>query len=526
MTPTGSALPPKRPILLLILVLCWAPTAEAEIGPHQAKVPVHEIQLENGMTLLLVNQPESTTVAAGWMVGVGSADDPAERSGLSHLLEHMMFKGTDTVGTRNAPQEAQILDQIDELWARRLQALTRTEAATTSVKKKEKAVRQVEDLTREIESLERQAEKLAYLGEFSFLYSEQGGIGLDANTLQDSTLYFVTLPADKLELWFWLESNRLLNPVFRQFYTEVQVVHEERRLRIESTPTGLLDERLRALFWGDSAYSWHPMGHADHIDKVSRSDATHFFRTHYRPDNLTAALVGAFDVEQVAAWAQLYFGRLQRPPKPDTTVAPSIVTSTGEKRFEEVCNCPPQVQILYSSPRFGDDDNYALQLLSAIMNGRTGRLFRDLVLDRQLAFSAYTQQVPWKRAGVFTFRAESKGSTDPEALIAAWDENLNRLLAEPPSEEETNRARNRVTADAFRSLKEPLGLMRQLLIYEGLGDWNYLNQWSGRIQQVAPAEVQAAVAKYLVPQRRTIAIYRRPGTRPSDQASPEAGGVP
>lgn len=178
------------------------------------------------------------------------------------------------------------------------------------------------------------------------------------------------------------------------------------------------------------------------------------------------------------------------------------------------CNCPPQVQILYPTARFGEPDAHALQLLSAVLNGRTGRLYRSLVLDRQIAFSAYTQQISWQQAGEFSFRAESKGPVDPTELIQAWDRQVALLTTEAPTTEEIRRASNRSTADAFRSLKDPTALMKQLLIYLGLGDWRYLNQWSGRIQEISSDDLVRVASKYLLPHRRTVAIYRRPQGQP------------
>ena len=480
---------------------------------------MRELHLDNGMKLLLVHQPESTTVVAGWMVNVGSADDPADLTGLSHLLEHMMFKGTETVGTRDFNQERVLLKQIDSQWEQRSSLQARLEKAPP--KKQSRQVQQIETLSSELVALQKQAELLAYQGEFSFLYSEKGGTGLDANTLQDMTLYFVTLPAENLELWFWLETDRLLNPVFRQFHKEVGVIFEERRLRIESTPTGSLDERVRALFWGDHPYSWNPMGQANHLVSASRSDAIDFFSRHYRAGNLTAALVGGFDIDQVERWARIYFGQLPRSEAREPLDRRVDPATFSQKRFEETCNCPPQARVLYPTTRFGEEDNYALQLLSAIMNGRTGRLYRDLVLDRQIAFSAFTQQTSWRLGGQFTYRAESKGAADPEILVEAWDAQLSRLMEEVPSQEETDRARNRLTADAFRSLKDPRGLLKQVLIYQGLGDWRYLNHWSRRLGEVTPEQITAVAAKYLVPERRTVAIYRR-----ADQSSAASRSTP
>lgn len=523
MTPPVAASSTGRPVLLATLLLFLPALAPAGVSDRRVQVPVEEIRLANGIQLLLVDRAESTTVAAGWMVRAGSADDPPQQTGISHLIEHLMFKGTESIGTRNIDRESEILDRIDRVWKERRSI--RGRQADASGKKRKRLARQAETLSRELESLQNQARELTYLGEFSLLYSEQGGTGLDANTHQDLTLYYVTLPADKLELWFWLESDRLLHSVFREFYQEVEVIHEERRLRIESTPTGPADEELRTLFWGDHPYAWNPMGHADHLSALARTDAIDFFNHNYRSDNLTLALVGPIDTTEVSRWANRYFGRLPAVDRQGPPIDLPGANAFEARRLEATCECPPQVHILYPATRFGDSDGYALQLLSAIMNGRTGRLYRDLVLDRQIAFAAYTQQIPRKRAGLFSFHAESKGAVDPEVLIDAWDRQLRQLIAEPPSPREVDRARNRMTADALRSLRQPIGLLKQLLIYEGLGDWQYLNHWASRIGEVTPGEVVEVATRHLVPARRTIAIYRRPG-RTTSSGIPSRTGEP
>jgi len=494
------------------LILCLAASGRAAGPLAEAQVPVEEIRLANGFKLLLVEQPESTTVVAGWMVGVGSADDPSNRTGLSHLLEHMMFKGTRTVGARDLVQELETLAEVDRIWHEEQALELKIESA--SARKRQKLTQQLAGLVAERQSLQEKARSQAFLGLYSFLYSEQGGTDLNANTYRDLTAYYVTLPTEKLELWFWMESDRLTAPIFREFYKELGVIHEERRLRIDATPTGGLDEQLRGLFWGDHPYSWNPMGRPGDLDRIRREEAAGFFRRHYRADNMTAVLVGGFDRELAKLWARRYFGRLQSGSPAKSAAIRSGPPPRAQKRsFTDICNCPPQVQVLYPTAAFGHPDTYPLQLLSAIMNGRTGRLYRSLVLDQQIAFSAYSQQISWRQAGEFSFRAESKGVIDPEALIVAWDQQLDRLLSEAPTTAEIRRAKNRLAADAFRRLQEPAGLMKQLLIYEGLGDWRYVNRWPSRIQELTAQDLVRAAAEYLKPASRTIAIYRRPETK-------------
>jgi predicted Zn-dependent peptidase len=460
------------------------------------------------MTFLLVHRPEATTVSAGWVTRAGSADDKPEATGLSHLLEHLLFKGSRTVGSRDLEKELTVLDRQDLVWSQLIEIAGEADRATG--RKKAKLEQKASKLKVELATLEEQASSLTFPGQFSFLYSEQGATGLNANSFRDLTLYYVTIPSEKLEGWFWLESDRLLEPVFRELFKEVQVVHEERRLRIDSTPTGRLDEKLRGRFWGDHPYSWNTQGQPGHLDRIERADVRAFFNQHYRSGNLTAVLVGGFDPEQVKSWARLYFGRLPRRLSPTTAGGPdTIEPRPAEDRMSATCECPPQAQVLYRSPPFGHPDVPALQVLAAVMNGRTGRLYRSLVLAQQIAFSAYTRQVSWRQAGEFSYRAETKDGADPAELVVAWDRQLDLLQTASVTDSELRRAKNRLTGEAFRSLKDPSSLMKQLLVNQGLGDWRHLNDWPHQILAVSASDLEKVASLYLVSRHRTIALYRR-----------------
>lgn len=518
-------------VLALLLILLASPSRPASpAAPATAQVQVEELRLGNGMTFLLVPRPRATTVAAGWMVRAGSADDGPGRAGLSHLLEHLLFKGTRTIGARDLRQEEQLLQRLDD--AREELDTLESRLAEDSARRSGRLQRRLEERRLEFESLRRQAESLVFLGQFALHYSELGATGLNANTFRDFTLYYVTLPSEKLEAWFWLESDRLLEPVFRQLFKELEVIREERRMRIESTPTGQLDEELRARFWGDHPYSWEPQGKPEDLQRITRALAREFFRQHYRAGNITAALVGGFDPQLVRSWARRYFERLPGGGVP-TGLPPPARTEprTAETRMTGSCECAPQLQVLYPGVAFGHPDAAALQALTAILNGRTGRLYRSLVLDQQLAFSAYSQQISWRRAGQFSVHAETKGTVDPLELLAAWDVEAERLRSQPTSTVELRRAVNRLAADSFRALKEPIDLLKQLLVYQGLGDWRYLNRWGAEIREVTPADLQRVAAEYLVADRRTVAVYRRPaGAAPrapaGTAAAPEFGALP
>jgi predicted Zn-dependent peptidase len=335
------------------------------------------------------------------------------------------------------------------------------------------------------------------------------------------TIYFVNIPSNRLEGWFWMESDRLLDPMFREFDKEVSVVHEERELRIDSTPTGALDEEVRRMFWGSHPYSIGPQGIPEEVDRLNRPMAQDFFRRHYGPETLTAALVGGFDSDQVKSWAQKYFSRLESPVL-ETEQEPIIFASaqeTGDRRLDATCDCSTQAQVHYPSVAFGHPDAYPLDLLAGILNGRTGRLYRSLVLDQEIAFAAYARQRARKQAGQFSFLGETKGEVSPSDLVAAWDQEVARLKTVPATDEEISRTVNRLSADAFRSLKDPFALMSQLLYYQGLGDWRHIVEWPRGIGTIGAVDIQRVARQYLDEDRRTVALYERRSSAPKPKSA-------
>ncbi len=502
--PAGSATlhaVAMRPRAAIACALLGATAAAAAPLPVPiTSVPVEEIRLDNGMRFLLLPRREATTVAAGWVARVGSADERRGTTGVSHLLEHMLFKGTRTVGSRDPDLEERLLAEEDRLLGELEQLEPRPQTARRARRRRQLEAR--------LEEARGEARAAAFLGELSLLYAEVGGIGLNANTLRDLTMFYVTLPAERLETWFWLESDRLLGPVFREFYKERRVIHEERRMRTDSTPTGRLDAELRALFWGDHPYAWQPMGQREDLDRIDRPAAYDHFRRHYRPERLTAALVGGFDPVAVRGLAERYFGRLQagagatRPPPPAWRHRPATLNRT--------CVCPSQVRLLYPTVPFGHRDAAALEVVSGLLNGAAGRLHRSLVVRQGLATAAVAASHPLRQAGYFAVRLEARGGASADELQAAWQRELAALAAQPAPESELRRVRNRFSADHYRQLSEPLALLQRLLVYDGLGSWRQINELPRAVLAVSASEVQAAARRYLASAEPTIGIFRGP----------------
>ena len=356
------------------------------------------------------------------------------------------------------------------------------------------------------------------------IYTKNGGENLNAFTSEDQTAYIVAIPSNRLELWAWLESDRLVNPVFREFYSERDVVFEERRLRIESTPLGKYDEAFNALFWEAHPYKWPVVGWASDIPMYTLAQAKHYFATYYAPNNLTGVLVGDFKTADARPLIERYFGRIPRGP----TEPPEVVTleprQIGEKRYHAEAETSPTVRVWWKGVPFVHRDSSALDLLTDVLTGRTGRLYKGLVLGRQVANQAFASVDPKKYAGSVIAEAVVKDGKDPAAVEAALYEEMDRLKNEPVPAAELQKVKNQAKANAFRRLSSPFFIMLQLLSYEGLGDWKYINTYADQIDAVTATDLQRVAKEYLTKENRTVGVFlRKGGTAPED---PEVAALP
>jgi predicted Zn-dependent peptidase len=305
-----------------------------------------------------------------------------------------------------------------------------------------------------------------------------------------------------------MESDRLLNPVFREFYSERDVVHEERRLRTESTPTGKFDELFDAMFWESHPYSWPVVGWPSDLRSYSLAQAKDYFATYYAPGNVTAALVGNFDPADARKLAERYFGRLKPgPPAPD--VVTLEMKPLAEKRMVAKCDCQPQVALRYHTVPFRHRDSYALDVLAGLLNGRSGRLYRSLVLEHGIASDTAADQDSKKFEGSFVLSAEAKGDATPESLESALLEEIRKIRDEPISDREIQKVKNQITASSYRRLASGFFLLIQLLVYDGLGDGGYINEWADRTLAVTTDDVKRVAKEYLDPGSRTVGLYYR-----------------
>ena len=500
-------------VLALAVALGGTSTAAQE-------VPVEELVLDNGMTMLLLPRPGDPNVAAGWVAKVGSVYERPGITGVAHLFEHMMFKGTATIGTRNVESDLLLIAELDQVKAEiRVEEAALLEAHRLGqIDDPDDPARRTvlhEELISRFDALLAEQDELIIKEDFSRVYSGQGASGMNAGTSYDYTVYFVNVPANKLELWFWMESDRLLNPVFREFYSEREVVHEERRLRTDSTPTGKFQEQFSALFWQSSPYSWPIVGWPSDLEGITREEALAFFDTYYAPNNLTAALVGDFDPAEAKALAARYFGRLQRGERPPVQPRTREMPQLSEKRMHAYADTNPQVEVRYHSVPDGHVDEPPLVVLGQILNGRTGRLYKALVEEQEVATNASGGQSGMKFEGMFSLRGVAKEGHTPEEVEQALYVEIDRLKTEPVASRELQKVKNQNAASNFRGLRSNFGLMNQLLVREAWRGWETINTDPALYDVVTPADIMRVANTYFAPENRAVAVYYR---KESDEA--------
>ncbi len=493
----------------------------AAVAQH---IDAESFVLDNGMTFILLPRSEQpNNIAAGWAARVGSVNERPGITGISHFFEHMMFKGTGTIGTRDAALDAEymarqkaIKDRLNELvWTGQYERFRRGEIDDPWDPAHD--TEEMRSLRAQLRDLMEKHRDVIVKDEYAEIYTRLGGSGMNAFTSEDLTFYIVNVPSNKLELWAWMESDRLGDPVFREFYSERNVVHEERRLRVESTPTGEFREQFEAMFWQSSPYGWPTVGWPSDLNSYTREQAARYFETYYGPNNLVGVVVGDFDPSVVKPLIREYFSRLTPGPAPPPPVVTLEVEQKARMRMLAECECQPQIEVRYHTVPFNHADSFALAVMAELLNGRTGRLYKAMVEGAEIAASAGAGQDSRKYAGAFSFVAEVKGDATPEALEEAWYEELTRLESQPVGDRELQKVKNRMAANAFRRLENNFFLMIQLGIYETFGGWEYINEGPARLQAVTAQDIRRVAATYFERSNSAVAIYTRtPGTEPLD----------
>jgi predicted Zn-dependent peptidase len=472
-------------------------TSGQSIKPYLDRViqRVTEFTLDNGMKFIVLERHEAPVVSFITYTDVGGVDEPDGKTGVAHFLEHLAFKGTTRIGTKNYAQEKGLLNKLDQLSVQIEQAIAKKQTTRAA------------QLKAEFAKTETEALKLVKQNELGRIVEQAGGVGLNATTSSEATRYFYSFPANKVELWMSLESERFLDPVFREFYKEKDVILEERRLRTDNSPIGQLLE-----VYLDAAFKVHPyrrpvIGYDKDIRGLSRQDVQTFFDTHYIPSKITVAIVGDVNPAEVKRLARAYFGRFRAKAPPTDTIQPEPPQT--EPR-EVTLRLPTQPWYLegYHRPAINHPDNVVYDLIASILSdGRTSRLYKSLVETQQLALTAEgISSFPGnKYPSLLLFYALTAPGRTVEEVAAALGKEIDRLKMEPVSAKELERVKNQARAELLRSLDSNMGMAQTLVEYQvKLGDWRNLFKEIDQIEAVTAADIQRVANSTFVPTNRTI----------------------
>ena len=465
-------------------------------APAQAGVnlPVHKEVLDNGLTVLLHPNKQAPTVSCRLFYVTGSVHEVPGKSGLAHILEHELFKGTNKVGVTDSIADAAFMAREDSLQA--LIRPAKLAGDTATVKK----------LIAEHDSLLNEQRKLFVKDELWNAYQSAGGTGLNAFTTDLMTAYIVTLPKDKIELFMWLESDRMQNAVLREFYSERDVVREERRMRYDDKPTGRFFETMNSLIYEAFPYRVPTIGWPSDIMNLTREMADEHYRKYYKPRNAILVLAGDLDTTSTMEMVKKYFGNIPAGEAfpPITVRDPEQV---GEKRFTQVRPDAPNIySLVFKTAEVGDSSLYALDIAEGVLNGRSGRLYKRLVEEEKLAVSVKAGNSPNKYVSEFSVMVSLRLDADAaKAEKIVWEE-LERLKTEPVSEREFQKVKNHAYAGLVRSFTDMENVATMLAWYEMYGDYHIFLNWADALEKVTPAQVQE-VAKATFVRDRSVAGF-------------------
>jgi len=491
----------KRLLFPALLIICLA-TGTLHAAGLEDKVVEHT--LKNGMKLLMVERHTSPTVSAWIRFRVGSVDERSDERGLAHLLEHMLFKGTTTLGTKDYGAEKPVLDKIEQT----AQALI----AEKGRRDKADAAR-VAELEKQLASLEAEASKYVIKDEFFELYAKNGGVGYNAFTSRDGTTYLISLPSNKLELWAAIESDRMQNPVLREFYTERSVVMEERRRSYDADPESKLWETFVA-----SAFLMHPYGQPtigwmSDIENLTRTKAERFFHAYYGPSSAIVAIVGDIDPKATIALVERYFGSIPPVGKPAAVTAEEP-RQGGERRIELVAEAEPTMIMAFHKPAMTSPDEYVFDVIAMILGqGRTSRLYKKLVIEQQIATDVGVFDAPGSRfPNLFVLNANPRSPHTVKEVEEAMLAQLELLKNEPVAARDLQRILNKIEYEEARRMGTNGGLARNLTEYEAVtGSWRYMTEYRAKVAAVTPADIQRVAKAYFTRENRQVGFITKKG---------------
>ena len=506
------------PLWMCLLGLGLAAFAAGSMGAQDLKAFERKITtkvLPNGLTLLICERPEAPVFSYTTFIDAGDVNDPSGESGLAHMFEHLAFKGTSQIGTTDYVAEKTALAKVeaanDAYEAEYLKPVGRDEAKLAELKKAFLAS-------------QAEAEKYVIPNEFTEVAQRDGATGLNASTGLDQTIYFWSMPENRLELWAWLESGRLSDTVPREFYKERDVVNEERRMRTDSSPIGRMIEQFLATAYVVHNYGRSGVGWPSEVGQITATEAMDFHKKYYVGSNIVVAVVGDVKAAEVMPMLERYFSKVPGGQKPEdmTTVEPKQFAEKSVVIREQT---QPFYIEGYHRPGYRDPDNSVYDAISDILsNGRVSRLYRNLVRDQRIAAGAsgFSPFPGEKYPGLFAFFAVPLPGHTPAEMREAIYKEIDKLKTTDVTDAELEMFKTRTRADLLRGLADNQGLANALAEYQTrYGDWRELFLELDRVDKVTKADIRRVANQVFIDSNRTSAEI---DTQPAGAKGANGGG--
>jgi len=487
----------KKISLLLIVSFIFALifAQEGEQSSFIFKMKVHEYRLNNGLKLLVV-QRDTPTVSCQLWFDVGSVNDPEGLSGAAHLFEHMMFKGTRIIGTKNYEEEKPLLDETV-----RIMRLHDSECM-----KDEPDYAVLEALKQEYSRVVRKLNEIQMKREFWDILEMQGATEINASTSFDWTEYHYSLPANKLEVWAWIERDRLKNLVLREFYAERDVVLEEMRTSLFDSAWGRVYAELRAIAFIEHPYRRPIIGFRRDIRFADPDELLAHLKRHYVPMNCVAVVVGGVKPDEVYTLVERYFGDIENPSEPPPK--PKAVEPEQNSERRAIIRAPFKKRLIlgFHRPELTNPDFAPLELLTLILSyGRSSRLYKALVKEKKLAASVDCWNRDSKYPDLFIIRALPTSEHTNAEVEAAVLAEIEKVKKEGVTASELEQAKKKSLFGIASALDSNSSIAWQLGYYQcTAGDWRFIYRAEENIKKVTKEDIIRVANKYFKPSNMSV----------------------
>ncbi len=500
----------RKIVMIGLVFLLLGSLTAADFDFQSVKSQISEFTLKNGLKFVLLEDHSVPIATFLTFTNIGGSDEKIGIYGISHFLEHLAFKGTSEISTKNFKAEKKIMVKMDSVFEQLLREQSKIQSDDTII----------ENLKKELAALQEEAAKHVQSNEIDTILKRNGAVGLNAATSKDFTMYLVSLPSNKLELWAYIESARFTDPVFREFYKERDVIQEERRVRVENQPMGKLIEEVQAIAYKDHPYKVSVIGPMSNIANITRKDVREYFGTNYHSGNMVIGVAGDVYPDQLKKMAEKYFSKLKAGEKNPLirTVEPK---QPGEKTITMYDDSQPWVLVAYHAPSARDEDFVRFQIMNYMLtNGRSSRLYKKLVIKEKnsLEFIGFLGFPGDKYPCLYLMVALPNADKTTVEIEKSILDEIEKVRAGDISTEELESAKTRAKVDALKSMKSRMGMLMALLKSEMFeGSWEKVFEDFNMIDKITVKDLQDLANKYFTKENRVIGRIEKRKTEKKDK---------